>query len=86
MNNEELRMKNEELWQTFCFGKKSLLNLKMDVVSLGRDVVLNALRLNNNFTKMQIRASKLARKHFYSLLHLEPCPRRAMASGSPKLY
>ena len=44
-----------------------LLNIQPQ--NLGQDVVSNALRLNKTKTKMQIRASKLARKHFYSLLH-----------------
>ena len=35
--------------------QKVFINLK---VSIYQDVVLNALRLNNNFVKMQIRASK----------------------------
>ncbi|MBQ6883030.1 MAG: hypothetical protein IJO25_01595, partial [Clostridia bacterium] len=48
--------------------------MKMGVARLGQDVVSNAVRLNNSFVKMQIRASKLARKHFYSLLHPEARP------------
>ena len=61
-----------------------LLNPTDSNAHLGRDVVSNAMRLNNSFAKMQIRASKLARKHFYSLLHPEARPVGAMPSGSPK--
>ena len=50
----------------FCL----LLHLTDSNARLGRDVVSNAVRLNNSFVKMQIRASKACRKHFYSLLHL----------------
>ena len=44
-------------------------SVTLKVVNLFKNVVLNALRLNNNFTKMPLSTSKLELKHFYSLLH-----------------
>ena len=70
--NEEFKMKNEELWSVACLRTQPHKPFKF-IYNLGQDVVLNAVRLNNSFTKMQIRASKLAHKHFYSLLHPELC-------------
>ena len=74
--------------------QKVFINLK---VGIYQDVVLNALRLNNNFTKIQIRASKTCPQAFLLAIasygfqrslkvrrcHPEARPVGAMPSGSP---
>ena len=74
-----------------------LLNPTDPNAQLRRDVVSNAVRLNNSFAKTQIRASKACPQAFLLAIascgfqrslkarrcHPEPCPKRAMASGSP---